>query len=734
MPKRKKGNEQPSNEPKIKNTKLFLNYLKVIEQYVIGKSYSPMGIKELREKLSIIEAHHEILELVLEELTKKNILKLTRGLYVPNLDIPDVVPGTIRMHPRGFGFVQPDDPIASPQDIFIPKHLTKNAVDGDRVEVSINTNSFSEKGPEGKVVAITSRGRTHLAGVISDINGDIPLVYVPLLGSEQRVLLVDTRHEVLEAGDRVVMEVIDWGGEQKETLCRFSHKIGNISDPSCDIDAAIEEFEIRSDFPHAVTEEAKSLGKTVSQKDIANRVDLRDVECITIDPDTAKDFDDAITVSKDENGNYHLGVHIADVSHYVKPGSALDYEAQQRCNSTYFPGRCIPMLPPELSENLCSLKPKVNRLTVSALMTFDPTGEMIDYKIVRSVIKSAHRFTYKEAKLVLDKKKKSIHSDSLELMVTICQLLKKKRYERGSVEFAMPELVVIVDEKGVPYKTDYVEYDITHQLVEEFMLKANETVAKHLDAQGRDLPYRVHDEPSEDNLKDFAALATAFGFHLPMKPEPSDIQRMFDQALKSPFGQYLATSYIRRMRLAVYSPTNIGHYGLALTHYCHFTSPIRRYVDLVSHRLLFEKPIDLRELESITLQCSEQERISSKAENSVVLLKKLRLLKTYQDKDPQKQYEAIITRVKPFGMYFEILDLLLEGFIHISEIGQDYYIYDEKAKSLRGDNYKENYVSGEKIFVMVKTIDFIGLECLWHMVGSEKKDKYHERKGRKRKK
>ena len=290
----------------------------------------------------------------------------------------------------------------------------------------------------------------------------------------------------------------------------MSHKIGHISDAGCDVAAAIEEYEIRSDFPNAVLNEAKSFGKTVARKEIAEREDLRALECFTIDPDTAKDFDDAISLSQDEQGHFHLGVHIADVSHYVQAGSALDIEAIQRCNSTYFPGKCVSMLPQELSDHLCSLKPHVNRLAVSVFMHFDASGEMLDYRIARTVIKSAQRFTYREAKLVLDNEKQSPHAETLKLMMEMCRLLKKKRYERGSVEFSMPELVVLVDEKGEPYDTDYVEYDITHQLVEEFMLKANETVAKHLDTLGLCIPFRVHDEPSEDNLRDFSALAAAF--------------------------------------------------------------------------------------------------------------------------------------------------------------------------------------------------------------------------------
>lgn len=715
MPKKtKKTDSKKSKEPtKIEQTKLFKNYLKVTEQFVAGRSYLPLSQGQLMEKLHIIDAHQDIFHIVLEELVKRKLLKSTKGLYQATPIAADIVSGIIRMHPRGFGFVQAEDPIQFPQDIFIPKHLTKNAVDGDSVEVLINTQSFSEKGPEGKVVAITSRGRTHLAGVITQVVGKNPMVYVPMLGSDQRVFIQEQNEETLVVGDRVVLEVIEWGGEKQDTLCRLSHKIGHILDPSCDIAAAIEEFEIRCDFPHAALEEAESFGTAVSQKEIAKREDLRKLTCLTIDPDTAKDYDDAINVSKDEKGFYHLGVHIADVSHYVKPSSALDIEALKRCNSTYFPGKCIPMLPSELSDNLCSLKPKVNRLTISVFMSFDPYGEMIDYRIAKTVIKSAHRFTYKEAKQVLDQKKKSPFANELSLMVELCQLLKKKRYERGSVEFAMPELVVLVNETGEATGTDYVEYDVTHQMVEEFMLKANETVAKHLNTTGRNLPYRVHDEPSEENLRDFAALAEVFGFSLPSKPTPSDIQKMFDEAFKTSFGQYLATSYIRRMRLAVYSPNNIGHYGLALTHYCHFTSPIRRYVDLVAHRLLFEEPADILALEAISQQCSEQERISSKAESSVVLLKKLRLLQKQNKENPQREYEAVLTRIKPFGFYFEVLELMLEGFIHISEIGNDYYHFNESTKHLMGERGGKRYTAGDKVFVQLKNIDFITLQSEW---------------------
>lgn len=618
----------------------------------------------------------------------------------------NTVMGTIRMNPRGFGFVEIEG--SNEQDVFIPRHLTKNALDGDSVEIEVSPN-VSEKGPEGRIVSIISRNRSALTGVILALSGDYAVVHVPLLGKEQQVLLDLPPKERLEVGDRVRMEISEWGDQ---IYCTLSKKLGHISDPSIDIPVAIEEYEIRNEFSKKSIDEAKKFGRSVVPATIKEREDLRGIETFTIDPDTAKDFDDAISLSKSK-GVYHLAVHIADVSHYVKAGGELDKEAFLRANSTYFPGKCIPMLPSELSDHLCSLKANVNRLTITVFMNFDLTGEMLSYRIAKTVIKSQKRFTYKEAKKVLDGSLKSPHEATLKLMQELCLLLKKKRYERGSVEFAMPELVVLVDEKGMPTGTDRVEYDVTHQLVEEFMLKANETVAKHLNTEGKGVPFRVHDEPSLENMRDFAFLANAFGFNLPPNPTPSDIQKMFDEALKTSYGEYLATSYIRRMRLAIYSPINIGHYGLSLTHYCHFTSPIRRYVDLVAHRLIFEAPLTAQVLEKISNHCSERERISAKAEGSVELLKKYRLLERFYDQNPKRKYEAVITRVKPFGLTFEVLELMLEGFIHISEIGSDYYEFNENKNQLEGTRGTEIYASGDKLFVRLEDFDLLTCESNW---------------------
>lgn len=714
QPKKSKQKERSAKEER-----LFQNLLRITEQFMGGKSFSPLTEKELMTRLSLPEQHLPLFKEVLKSLTSSHLIEIRNDRYSWRKSKADVVTGIVSMHPRGFGFVQPQDSTVYLQDIFIPKHLTSNAVDGDTVEVVVNQDVVSDKGPEGKIVAILERGRTHIAGIVRTItkDGEI-LAYAPLLGSQQRIVVQPSAERVLQAGDRIVMEVVNWGAKETETICRLSHYLGHISDPSCDITAAIEEYELRSDFPNKVIDEAVEFGKNVTAKDIKGRADFREIETFTIDPDTAKDYDDALNLAKDANGNYHLGVHIADVSHYVKVGSALDLEAQQRGNSTYFPGTCIPMLPSELSNHLCSLKPNVVRLTVSVLMRFDPTGEMIDYTIVRSCIKSCKRFTYREAKEVLDGKKKSPHRPTLDLMVELCKLLKRKRYERGSIEFALPELAVIVDENGVPYKTDYISYDITHQMVEEFMLKANETVAQDLTNKGKNVAYRIHDEPAEEQLKDFFLLAAAFGFNVQDKPGTRDLQKLFEDAAETPYANYLAASYIRRLRIALYSAENIGHYGLSLEHYCHFTSPIRRYVDLVIHRLLFGESDDINYLQSIAKHCSEQERLSAKAENSVLLLKKLRMLETIQRQEPFKEYEAIITRVKNFGFSFEIVDLLLEGFLHISDLDEDYFIFEERKMRLRGKHRGIIYGSGDKVTVLLRNIDLISLETKWELISS----------------
>ena len=388
------------------------------------------------------------------------------------------------------------------------------------------------------------------------------------------------------------------------------------------------------------------------------------------------------------------------------------------------------MLPEELSNNLCSLKEKVVRLCISVLMTFSKTGKLINYEIKRSFIKSAKRFTYEDAMLVLDGKKKSKFKPLIELMVELCHLLKKHRSGRGTIDFSLPEVVLNMAKTGEPLSYHIVEYDITHQLVEEFMLKANEVVATSLNKKGFPLIFRIHEEPASESRDDFFMLARSLGFSVPPKPEAKDIQKLFEEAKATPYAQRLSIAFIRSMKLASYSSDNIGHYGLALEDYCHFTSPIRRYPDLIIQRLLFDEHDTSKNLQSIADGCSAKERVSFKAEQSVKTLKKIRLLKSWHEEDPVRIYDCQITKIKPFGVHFELVPLGIEGFLHVSEIEGDYFIHEPDKNAFVGRKTNVRLCIGDVLKMQISSIDLILLEVKWEQVLSENTERRPSSSGR----
>lgn len=718
------------------NARYASNLKKTLLQYIKGRKYRPMSEKELFERLQFPEQLWPLFQKGIEELLCSGEIERLKNNISLKKSQEEVATGILRVHHKGFGFLIPDNPSLFPQDIFIPKHLTDNAVDGDHVEVALNLESQSEKGPEGKVVFILKRAHKHLAGTIKSVSpsGECS-AYVPLLGSSKPVRVLPSTDHFLKVGDRVILKVLEWGSDQEQTTCHIMHILGNISDPSIDIKAAVEEFDLHALFSKAALETVKEFGKKVRAKDLKNREDFSTLESFTIDPDTARDYDDALSLTKDRKGIYHLGVHIADVAHYVQEGSVLDKEAYLRCNSTYFPGTCIPMLPEALSNELCSLKADVIRLTVSVMMDFDKEGTLIKHEIVRSFIESKKRFTYAEAKEVLDGIKKSPHKKTLKLMVELCHLLQKKRHERGSIDFSMHEMVILVDKEGNPTGMKKVEYDITHQLVEEFMLKANEVVATDLTARGKSLLYRIHEAPLPESTSDFVSFALSLGFRISAKPTTQELQELFKEAKKTPYAQQLFIAFIRSMKLAEYSPENVGHYGLSLENYCHFTSPIRRYSDLITQRLLFEEEGKNLDLKQIAERCSEQERLSFKAEMSVKTLKKLRLLSAYFEKDPAHVFQGVITRIKPFGVHFELPQLMFEGFLHISELEDDYFTYDGKRNLLVGTHTGKTHRLGEGLDVRLVEVDLILLQSRWSLATKQQRKKRSgKRKVRRRQK
>jgi len=588
-----KGPVKQSAQRSARQQQLFDNLLKMTYEFVKGRRYAPQSKLSLIERLRIHEDHFAIFDQVLKDLKESGKLSLSGDKYLPaevakNQGMHTVV-GSLKVHPRGFGFVEPSN--ESESDIFIPKPFMNNAIDGDIVEVLVSE-VVSEKGPEGKILRTISRKRTRIVASVRSLHKEHALAYCAMLGFDHQVIVEALPGQPpLLVGDRLLLDVIEWGSKGASTRARVAERLGTIDDPSSDIRVSILENDIRMEFPRKALAEAHAYGEKVQRKDLEGRLDLRDLECFTIDPETAKDFDDALSLSEEED-HFLLGVHIADVSHYVQPGSAMDAEAIERCNSTYFPGTCVPMLPPALADNLCSLREGVIRLTITVFMRIDKHGDLLSWDIQRSFIRSRKRLSYEQAKAIIDGTLKSSYRPHLARMVALCQLLKKKRAARGSVELLVPELQIQVDPNGKATGIRLVEYDISHQLVEEFMLKANEVVAMHLSKMGKNVSFRVHEEPAKESMREFAALATAFGYKLPSEPSSADIQQLFQEIEGKPFQQHLAICYIRSMRLACYSSENIGHFGLSLGHYCHFTSPIRRYADLIVHRLLFGENIE----------------------------------------------------------------------------------------------------------------------------------------------
>lgn len=696
--------------------KLIKNLRFVLLQHLSSRGYRLSTREELVKRLAILPEQETIFHRILDDLQTEGITRnLGKSIQYCGPGSADHVEGPISFHPKGFAFVRVDvlgEHELNGQDIFIPPGFSLNALPSDRVCVEVT--GHDARGYDGKVVHIIQRGKNSLHGVISEIYSDSKAgVHVSALAQNHRCVIDLKPEEKVQVGDRVVVKVTSWEHKEHMIQCELVEIIGSIEDPSLDVDIGIEEAGLTREFPESVLQEALSFGKRVSLKEISKRRDLRDLPTVTIDPDTAKDFDDAISVERRAHG-YFLAVHIADVAHYVTYGSHLDQEAQKRGNSTYFPGYCLPMLPSELSNELCSLKPNVNRLTVSVLVDFDHDGRVIDYEICRSVIKSQKRLTYKQALAILEGKASSPHSDLIHLMKELCLKLKEIKKERGGVDLNVHETVVKCDNTGQPYGSEVVHYDITHQMIEEFMVKANEIVASHLSKLERAAMYRVHEAPRLEDFRDFFQLARFYGHPIKELPTPQEWQKLFQEIQNAPYCHQLTTAYIRSMRLAQYHPTNVGHFGLALEHYTHFTSPIRRYCDLTVMRALFNEPRHAdSELSAIAVHCCDTERNSSKAEQSVNHLKKIRLLDYYLKNEAGRSYKAIITKVKPFGLFFDLQEFMLEGFIHISDLSEDYFYFDEARHLLRGKTSGLVLRIGEEIEVQTRDVDLIFRQCDW---------------------
>lgn len=694
-----------------------------LRRHLFDKSYHPATIEQIAAAIGFQGQRWLQLRRAAIDLETSEEIDIDENGKITSR-APLIVEGKLSVHPKGFGFLQSDDELdltAWKGELFISKNNRLGAIQGDLVKAQVFTHNISVKGPEGRILEIKSREHQTAVATLSEQREDNLFTAHSSLFPGKSILLSAPPDLTFHLGDRVVFRlaiIADSESEIDQTdqcIGQIEKNLGSIDDASQDIPVAIAEFGLRNHHPQTAIDEAKRFGSEVRPEDKVGRADLRPWEIITIDPETAKDFDDALSLQIQGN-RYQLGVHIADVAHFVAPGSALDKEALIRSNSTYFPGTCLPMLPHELSDHLCSLKPHVERLTVSVLMQFDEAGELVHHKIERSVIKSQARFSYQQAREIIEGRAGGPHQKTILKMVELCRLLKEKRRQRGSIDLAIPEWVVKCDAKGNPIDMELHEYDLSHQLVEEFMLKANEVVAKSLTDRKLPMIYRVHESPAEEVMESFAEFAAAFNCKLKRPITSSQLQKLFSDIQNEAFAPQLFINYIRSLKQAMYDVENIGHYGLCLDHYCHFTSPIRRYADLTVMRTLFNsgKTAASGNLTSIAKNCSERERISAKAEMSVLLLKKLRLLKQKQA-EGQTRFEALITKVRPFGIYFELSQLMLEGFLHVSNLGNEYFQFDTKDLVLSGKS-GQKFESGAQICPHLKSVDLVSLQTHWALL------------------
>ncbi|SGA31303.1 ribonuclease [Chlamydia abortus] len=491
--------------------------------------------------------------------------------------------------------------------------------------------------------------------------------------------------------------------------------IGNISNAKSDFPCIKAEYGINEEFPEAVIEETHHFSQKHISQALRSRKDLRDLLCFTIDSITAKDFDDAVSLTYDNNDNYILGVHIADVSHYVTPHSALDQEASKRCNSIYFPGKVIPMLPPALSDNLCSLKPNVDRLAVSVFMTFTKSGHLSDYEIFRSVIRSKYRMTYDEVDEIVENKQPHPIAKTLLAMAELSEKFSDIREQRGCIRLVLPLFTMSLDNLQEPVTLIETRQTLSHKLIEEFMLKANEVVAYHISHQGVSLPFRIHESPNDESLLSFQEIAKAMGFDIIMTPaqEPDFQYLLQESSAGHPLEPILHSQFVRSMKTASYSTENKGHYGLKLDFYTHFTSPIRRYIDLIVHRLLFH-PMSIEEtrLEHIVRACSTQERIAAKAEFAFENLKKNRFLHKFLKEQPDTIYQGYIITITPEGLSFTVPEFCQEGFIPSAQLPKEFSL----KKKTSPNDLPPKMRPGAPIQVKLSEVNLLNQVITWSLV------------------
>ena len=698
-----------------------------ILNYMQGKTYAPMTAEELLEALPLSqgESIEDFWEALKNLQANGNIVK-TRFETMGLPERMGLVVGRFQLTGKGFGFVIPDDKGEKP-DVFIPPRAVGGAMNNDRVMARINNRGAGES-PEGEVIRIIVHANPQVVGIFKK-TGDFAFV-VPDDKRIGRDIYVQKKHfGGARNNQKVVVAITQWPTESRNAEGKINEVLGNIGDPGLEILSIIKQNGLPLDFPPAVKKAADRVPEKVEPDELDGRVDRRDLSIITVDGEDAKDFDDAVYVRKLSAGVFLLGVYIADVSHYVKEDSTLDREARERSTSVYLVDRVLPMLPFRLSNGICSLNEGVDRLVMACEMQVDAkNGQILSYKINPGVICSRHRMTYTKVRKILAEHDAALRQEyqdivpMLEQMQELCQVLHEKRSRRGAVDFDLPEQKVILDEQGHPVEIVQRERSIAEAVIEEFMLAANETVAQHMALQKWPFVYRVHGVPAVEKIGNLAKMLANFKIKLTADEEikPLDLQRALAKVHDLPEERMINTIALRSMRQAVYQTENIGHFGLAAEYYTHFTSPIRRYPDLLVHRLLhkwLQNPAMTEEkraqgeagLESIAAHASIKERDAAEAERATVDLKKAEYMVGHLG----EEFDGIISGVTAFGMFVELSNGV-EGLVHISSLTDDYYEYVEEKYALLGEHTRKIYRLGDKVRIEVlqvnlaeRSIDFM---------------------------
>ena len=676
--------------------------------------HHPAGIRELLQLLRVPRDERSPFKRHLASLVASGDLIEIRGQRFGLPEKMDLHVGRLQTHPGGYGFVVPERPLDG-GDIYVSGPHLNEAMHGDRVVARVERVKDGGR-LEGRIIRILERSHTRLVGRY-DRDQDGMGYVVPF---DRRVLMdivvPNGQEGGASPGEMVTVELTRWPTSTRGAIGRVGVVLGTIDAPGVDTEIIINKYGIPDAHSPEAVAEAVRLGPSVSAHDIAGRSDFRPLPTVTIDGEHARDFDDAITIERLPNGHYWLGVHIADVSHYVQEGSALDREAYERGTSVYFPERAVHMFPAELATGLCSLNPGVDRLVQSCFMEVDRRGAVVRSEFHDGVINSDERMTYTAVNGILTDRDPDLMKryeglvPKFDLMHEVFLVLNEARKRRGSIDFDLNEAEVVIDEGGMVEAIIALQRNIAHRLIEEFMLLANETVASYLEAEEAPALYRVHEEPDVLKVGKFEEFVSGFGYSLGAQLDalrPRHFQRLLERIRGKPEEKPIAFLMLRTMQKARYAPENLGHFGLAVSSYTHFTSPIRRYPDLVVHRALraarlgtmtAERREDWTEdLPEVARHTSEMERRADDAERELLQWKKVKFM---ADKVGD-EFEGYVTGVAAFGLFVELIEHFVEGLVHVSTMADDYYRFMEGAHTLSGENTKKVYRLGDKVKVQV---------------------------------